>query len=132
MDRSPVIPLVLAALLAPVSLAAADSIFVRGDANSDGSIDIADPIFILVWDFLGGSGPSCMDAADADDNGAIEVTDSIRILQYLFLEGRRPEVPFPDCGLDPTSDQLDCGSFPSCAGVNLPPEAKFSASARTG
>ena len=37
--------------------------------------------------------------------------DSIYLLNYLFIGGPSPRAPFPDCGLDPTTDDsLDCVS----------------------
>ncbi|MBI4584689.1 MAG: PKD domain-containing protein [Planctomycetes bacterium] len=131
MNRCSLVTLALAVLPLLKSPAGAASTFVRGDANADGSIDIADPVAALLRIFLGGPELSCMDAADADDNGTIEVTDAIRILGYLFLRGPAPESPFPDCGVDPPGDPLDCMVFPSCK-VNLAPRASFSASAVTG
>ena len=39
--------------------------FNRADANSDGPVDIGDPVFALGWRFLGGPPPGCADAAVA-------------------------------------------------------------------
>ncbi len=125
---------VLAVVLLPLwsSPSAAAASFVRGDANADGAVDLADAVTVLFRVFLGGAEPPCLDAADADDSGSLDITDPITVLSYLFIEGRSPKSPFPECGLDPTADALGCASFPPCAGVNLPPRAAFSASARTG
>ena len=43
--------------------------FVRGDVNTDTSLNLTDPVFILDHLFAGGDEPQCLDAADADDNG---------------------------------------------------------------
>ncbi len=122
----------LMVLLFSLSPAGAESPFVRGDANADGGVDLSDAVTVLFRVFLGGAEPPCLDAADADDSGSLDITDPITVLSYLFIEGRSPKSPFPECGLDPTADALGCASFPPCAGVNLPPRAAFSASARTG
>lgn len=73
---------------------------VRGDANSDGLINISDPSFILVFLFKGGSAPTCMDAADVDDNEVINITDAVNVFRYLFLAGPPPPEPFSECGRD--------------------------------
>jgi hypothetical protein len=87
---------------------------VRADANTDGQFDISDAVFNLNYLFSGTSSPNCLDAADADDNGRIDLTDAIRILNVLFLGTGSLVQPFPECGLDPTEDDLGCSSFPPC------------------
>ncbi|MBI4583172.1 MAG: lamin tail domain-containing protein [Planctomycetes bacterium] len=82
--------------------------FLRGDANGDRAVDLADAVRILIHLFKSPVG-ACRDALDADDSGALDPTDAIRLLEYLFLHGAPPAAPFPACGGDPTtSDPLDC------------------------
>ncbi len=88
--------------------------FVRGDANGDTFVDIADPISTLIYLFIGEPAPPCLKSLDADENGTIELTDAIRLLNYLFLGGTVPEPPYPECGTDPTEDTLTCLSHPPC------------------
>jgi len=83
-------------------------LFVRGDANEDGRIDLTDAIFIFKHVSLQGQSPRCQDAEDVDDNGDIEETDGKILLNYLFLGGPPPESPFPEMGKDPTLDNLAC------------------------
>ncbi len=92
------------------------ALFKRGNANADARIDIADAIFVLTHLFAQGPAPNCRDAADANDDGTIDIADAVKILAHLFAQaGPLPE-PFGVCGADPSSDTLDCGSFPSCVG----------------
>ncbi len=82
--------------------------FVRGDANQDGRIDIADAISTLSYLF-GGAGRllPCADAADANDDEALNIADAIRILGALF--GGQGQLPPPNaCGYDPAGEFLDC------------------------
>ncbi len=81
--------------------------FLRGDATSNGGIDIADAVFVLGYLFSGGTDPVCPDAADAEDSGAIDIADAVYILSYLFADGPVPLYPFPIPGLDPTVDSLN-------------------------
>jgi hypothetical protein len=82
--------------------------FVRGDANADGNVDLSDAVATLNYLFLGGEEPKCLDAADADDSGDLLITDAIFHLGVLFLgQGSFPP-PSPDCGPDPTEDELGC------------------------
>jgi hypothetical protein len=88
--------------------------FVRGDCNGDGKLDLSDAVALLVCLFLNGPCPSCDDAADVNDDGDKDISDAIYKLQYLFLGGSAPPLPFPACGVDPTTDSLGCGVFPPC------------------
>jgi hypothetical protein len=90
--------------------------FVRGDGNSDGSINLTDGVIPLLYLFSGGDAPLCLDAADTNDTGNIEITDAIIIFSWLFSGGAPPASPTPssagylqeDCGVDETEDGADC------------------------
>jgi hypothetical protein len=88
--------------------------FIRGDANADGAADVSDAVRTLVYLFLGGVEPACPKSLDADDSGTLDVTDAVFELEYLFLGGPAPASPFPDCGPDPTGDELSCLSHAAC------------------
>ena len=64
--------------------------------------------------FFGDGRPRCLDTADANDDGALDTRDGIYSLSYLFLGSVRPPEPFPDCGVDPTADELRCELFERC------------------
>ncbi|MBI4585101.1 MAG: lamin tail domain-containing protein [Planctomycetes bacterium] len=81
--------------------------FIRGDANGDGDLNIADPLAALLHLFNGRS-LDCADGADFDDNGKVEVADAVLSLHFQFLKGPPPPAPYPGEGPDPTSDSLDC------------------------
>lgn len=82
-------------------------IFIRGDVNIDGEVQISDPISLLDHLFGGGS-IGCSDSSDANDDGSVNLADSIFVLSYLFSNGPTPPPPFDNPGGDPTSDGLDC------------------------
>lgn len=95
--------------------------FIRGDANNDGQVDDADVTLIMEYALSGAPKPACMDAADADDNGIVDLSDATSILHYLNGGPIIPE-PFPDCGTDPTSDNLTCEQYDYCPGcINTNP-----------
>ena len=81
--------------------------FVRGDGDGDGTLNIGDPVSTLRYLFSGGS-VACLDAADTNDDGRLDVSDPVQLLNYLFSSGPEPAAPFPDAGVDPTADDLDC------------------------
>jgi hypothetical protein len=76
--------------------------FPRGDANSDGLLDIGDPVQILSVLFGGGT-PS---------DGSIDIADPVSLLSFLFAGGPSPGPPHPYCGYDLTADSLTCASHP--------------------
>ena len=90
-------------------------VFVRGDSNSSGVVDLTDGVNTLNFLFIGGSSPACLDAADADDSGALAITDAVLTFGYLFLGERPPNEPTPsattytsdDCGVDPDEESPD-------------------------
>lgn len=89
-------------------------LFLRGDGNSDGVVDISDGIAMLRWLFGTGAEPRCKDAADTNDDGEIVLTDAILIFNYLFLGGNEPDLPGPvNCGTDPNLDD-DFGCLHTC------------------
>ncbi len=84
--------------------------FIRGDANGDRRLDIADVMSVLIYLFDGRRGPlRCQDAGDANDDGRLNIADPVRILARLFLDGAPLDPPYPACGPDPTLDRLECG-----------------------
>ena len=85
------------------------SLFLRGDCNDDGTVDISDAVFSLGSLFLGDRDPGCDDACDSNDDGTIDISDGIATLGALFLGNGSIPPPGPkDCGVDPTDDALGC------------------------
>ena len=86
--------------------------FLRGDANADVRVDLADPMKTLFHLFGTNVSVACEDSADTDDNGQVNVADAVYALRYLFGGGDAPLEPGPVlCGADPTDDGLRCGSY---------------------
>jgi len=84
--------------------------FIRGDANDDEVVNLADGIKILSYLFLS-EAINCPDAADANDDGQIDVTDAVALFSYQFTGSLPPAAPFPNCGVDPVGDTLaDCNA----------------------
>ena len=104
---------VAASVLAP-SVRAEGQSFVRGAVNQDASLDISDPVALLLYLFIGGDPPACADAADSDDDGRLLLNDAILTLDHLFRGGAPLAAP-RSCGADPTDDALGCEQFAPCA-----------------
>jgi len=79
--------------------------FKRGDANSDGGVDLSDASFTFSFLFLGGDAPDCMDAMDSNDSNVTDLSDGVYTLNFLFLGGPAPAAPgHAECGEDPSED----------------------------
>ncbi|MEM7235562.1 MAG: hypothetical protein AAF517_25540 [Planctomycetota bacterium] len=119
----------LATLLSlPVDSMLADSpnVFVRGDVNQSGSLEISDAVSLLGYLFLGEQAlATCLDAADVDGNFRVDISDPLFLLNYLFLGGRQVPRPFPDCDMNffRPEKQLGCPTYSPCEGE--PGEARL-------
>ena len=94
--------------------ASVENLFLRGDSNADGTVDISDSVFTLNYLFVGGPPSSCQDAADTNDDGKVDLSDPVYSLSFLFLGGPAPGQPFDKCGADLSADELTCESAPGC------------------
>ncbi|MEE8143357.1 MAG: hypothetical protein V3T77_09680, partial [Planctomycetota bacterium] len=75
--------------------------FVRGDANGDGFLNVADAISSMNYMF--GTNTIlllCEDALDANDDSSLNIGDPIFVLNRLFSSGPPLPPPFPNCGID--------------------------------
>ena len=75
-------------------------IFVRGEANGDGDIDVSDALMIVLHLF-GGMELLFPETLDADDSGVVDLSDVVFLVGYLFVGGSPPPPPFPARGIDP-------------------------------
>jgi dockerin type I repeat protein len=86
-----------------------DKRFRRGDANDDGKVNIADPIWIINELVRQGPPTECKSAADANDDGRVDLSDSMYLIAWRFQGGPAPPAPgVTNCGPDPTDDTLPC------------------------
>jgi hypothetical protein len=88
--------------------------FRRGDANTDGTVDLSDAVFVLIWLFSGSHTPQCLDSADTNFDEKHDLTDAVYVLGFLFQGG--PEPPKPgsaSCGF-PEQPVFGCEAYPSC------------------
>ncbi len=84
-------------------------IFLRGDSNGDGNIDVSDVVSVLDYLFRDSGEVECQSAGDVDDSGTLDISDAVRLLHFLFAEATPPATPGPRAaGIDPTPDLLTC------------------------
>ncbi len=64
--------------------------YLCGDANSDGTVNISDAVFLIAYIFAGGSAPDPLAAGDANRNGAVNISDAVYLIAYIFAGGPAP------------------------------------------
>jgi hypothetical protein len=90
--------------------------FVRGDANNDGKVDIADVVWCINELVRNGRRTVCPRAADVNGDGLYDLSDPMYLVQWHYLQGPSPPHPFPDCGVDSKPGGPECpdGTVPHC------------------
>ena len=95
-----------------------DTRFVRGDANGDERVNLADAVWCINELVRRGREAPCHRAADLNADGRYNLSDPMFLIQWLFLSGPAIPEPFPRCGtgVSTVSPTLECpeGSVPHC------------------
>jgi hypothetical protein len=80
--------------------------FIRGDANGDGTVELADGITMLSYLSDMGAAIAHFDAVDVNDDGFLTLEDPIWLMRFIYLQGDAPRPPHPAPGFDPTRDTI--------------------------
>jgi|GEM_PF-6671912 len=86
-----------------------------GDANSEGTVNISDAVFILSYIFAGGSAPipspSCVpyNMGDVDTCGSVNVADAAYLDNYIFFHGSPPCQRSATCYQSSSADRITLG-----------------------
>ena len=64
--------------------------YLCGDADGEGTINIADAVYLISYIFSHGSAPSPLAAGDADCDGVITIADVVYLIGYIFSHGPAP------------------------------------------
>lgn len=83
-------------------------LFLRGDSNNDGVIDVSDCVHALRFMFAAGPPPVCADAIDVNDNEDVDISDAILIVFFLFGQANIPQPRIGGAGIDLTFGRLSC------------------------
>lgn len=87
--------------------------FVRGDANGDGIVNVADAIWCLQEIFNAGPVGTCFDAKNANADAVYDIGDPIWLISYIFSGGPPTPTPGPvECGND--GEPQDCETYNAC------------------
>ncbi len=74
------------------------ALFIRGDTNSDLTVDISDAVTILIYLFGEGVTLPVLQAADINNDTMVDISDAVTLLSFLFAGGAEPAYPFPEPG----------------------------------
>ena len=62
----------------------------RGDANSDGYVNVGDAVFLINFVFKGGPAPEPYEFGDANCDATVNVGDAVYLVNYIFRGGPPP------------------------------------------
>jgi agmatine deiminase len=65
-------------------------LFVCGDADGSGSVDISDAVSLIAYIFSGGPAPNPLTAGDGDCSGSVDISDAVYLIAYIFSGGPAP------------------------------------------
>ena len=61
-----------------------------GDVDGDGSVTVADVVFLINYIFIGGAAPQPLFLGDVDCSGSINIADCVYLIKYIFSGGPEP------------------------------------------
>ncbi|MCP4568639.1 MAG: S8 family serine peptidase [FCB group bacterium] len=74
----------------PAFLAITVKLGKRGDANSDGDINVGDAVYMINFVFKSGPAPATTYQGDANADGDLNVGDAVYLINYVFKNGPAP------------------------------------------
>ncbi len=84
--------------------------FIRGDANHDGRVNVADAMMIMMTLADASTATSCPESLDVNPDGQVDLADAIDLLTHVYLGGPAPDAPYPECNSMPGM-QLGCSTL---------------------
>jgi hypothetical protein len=64
--------------------------WIRGDANTDGVINVNDVVYLINYLYIHGPAPTPLQAGDVDSDGVINASDVVYLINYLYIKGPPP------------------------------------------
>ncbi len=69
------------------------TIFVCGDSNEDGTVNVLDVIDLINFKFKNGPAPNILESVDVNNDGTVNVLDVIYLINFKFKGGPDPVCP---------------------------------------
>lgn len=108
-----ILALVLLLISSPEVNSTAGCCAAPGDADGNGIVDLADPVYMVQYLFLGAAAPVCPAQWDANGSGKVNIVDVIRIIGYTLYAGEAPICP------SEITDQIRASALSSIDSVAL-------------
>lgn len=77
----------------PWSEASSVQIFVCGDPNEDGNINLLDILMLIDYKYKNGSAPNILESADVNHDGVVNLLDILFMIDYKYKDGDTPVCP---------------------------------------
>jgi M6 family metalloprotease-like protein len=68
----------------------ANCVYICGDANSDGTVNISDAVSLIAYIFSGGPAPAPLLSGDANCDSTVNISDAVYLIAYIFSGGAVP------------------------------------------
>ncbi len=81
-------------------------VYLCGDANNDGAVNVSDAVWVINYVFVGGPEPDPFLSGEVNCDGAVNVSDAVWLINYVFVGGNDP------CDSNPGSPNGD--GIPDC------------------
>lgn len=65
-------------------------VYLCGDTNADGNVNVSDGVAVINFVFVGGQPPAPLESADTNCDSHINVSDAIYIINFVFVGGAEP------------------------------------------
>jgi hypothetical protein len=65
-------------------------VYMNGDADGTGTVDISDAVYLIAYIFNGGSAPEPLVVGDANCDLAVDISDVVYLISYIFGGGPAP------------------------------------------
>ncbi len=73
-----------------LSIAVVAPLYICGDANKSGEVDIADALSIINYIFASGAAPNPIESGDTDCSNTVDISDVVVLINYTFAGGAQP------------------------------------------
>jgi hypothetical protein len=71
-------------------ISTAPQMYICGDANGDGGVNVGDAVYVINYVFKGGPPPDPECLGDANNDGNTNVGDAVYLIAYVFKGGPAP------------------------------------------
>ncbi|MEZ5359940.1 MAG: dockerin type I domain-containing protein [Candidatus Zixiibacteriota bacterium] len=73
-----------------INVTLSPDVYLAGDPNHDGSVNVGDAVYIINYIFRGGPAPVPFLAGDVNGDSSINVGDAVYLINYIFKDGPPP------------------------------------------